>query len=141
MRTPIPDLPRGDLMWVAQIALATRLRYRDEVLHVRTESDISASERYPEDVSSQIDNSGKWTSNHEMVALIRHILQSHVVPWHRKLRAIGWLAANHLDGHLFPNRSPLRWLHQLIKPRQKHADQTGEAVGGPQPVLAGEGKR
>ena len=141
MQIPIPEVPRGDLMWVAQIALATRLRYRDEVLHIRTESDISAAERYPEDEFSRIEASGRWTSHHEMLALMRHLLRSRVVPWRRKLQALCWLAANHLDGHLFPKRSPLRWLHQRLKPRRKHAEPVGEAVGGPQPVLAGEGKR
>jgi hypothetical protein len=131
MRTPMPCVPGatgGDIMLCAQIALATRVRYRDEVLHIRTETDLLPEIRYPDDecyaMLSQMESSGQWNSHRQVLALMRHILQSHVVPWHRKVKALSWLAGTHLDGHLFPRRSPIRWLHQLLKPRRKAADLT-----------------
>jgi glycosyltransferase involved in cell wall biosynthesis len=133
MRTPIPEVPRGDLIFMNQIALATRFRYRDEVLHVRTESFTRQEEKYPDDEHWAriygVENSGHWKPHHELFALMRLLLRSQVIPWHRKVRALGWLTATHLDNHLFPKRSPIRWLHQLLKPQRQPAVLTTEGAG------------
>jgi glycosyltransferase involved in cell wall biosynthesis len=122
MRVPIPDVPRGDLMFVAQVALATRLRYRDEVLHTRTESDVSAAVRYPEDGFSRIEATGRWTGLHELLALARHILQSQVIPLHVKATAIGWLFATYVERRIFPAYSPLGRLYQFLRPRRRETE-------------------
>jgi len=93
----ILDVPRWDRLFICEMALATRFRYVDRVLHIRMHHDQPPNVRRPEEASSKMQNEDKWVNAKTLVALGQMLFQSNVIPWHRKfylpaaLWRYGWL--------------------------------------------------
>src|SRR5436189_89539 len=81
---PIPAVPSGDVFFMSEVALATRFRYVDEVLHARTIHDKSCHERYPEEKFSQLQRQGLWANSDGLQTLKSRIRASRLIPLHRK---------------------------------------------------------
>ncbi|MEW6533339.1 MAG: glycosyltransferase family A protein [Thermodesulfobacteriota bacterium] len=73
-----------DIMFMCQIALATRFRYVDQVLHVRTEWSQVAYERHPDMAPRKIAYKDKGVWWDMLGSMSRMILRSPIIPWYRK---------------------------------------------------------
>jgi len=74
-----------DIMFMCQIALATRFRYVDQVLHVRTEWSQVSYERHPDMAPRKIAYQDKGLWRDMLGSMSRMILRSPIIPWYRKL--------------------------------------------------------
>lgn len=122
-----PQVPLWDMIMMSQIALATRFRYVDSVLHTRTVHDQPQHVRHPDEPFTK-QNAERWVDAKILLALARVLLTSSVVPWHRKRFAPalvgrwGWrlLLARiqppikqHVSPQLWQRLAPLRRLFVL----------------------------
>lgn len=81
-----PQVPLWDMIIMSQIALATRLRYVDRVLHTRMVHDRPQRVRNPDEpVNKKLED--QWVDVKIVLALARVLVTSSVVPTHRKLFA------------------------------------------------------
>jgi len=83
----LPEMEASDRWLMLQISLATRFRYVDDVLHIRTIHTKPYYERYPADelVRKQIEYEEKWFHFQSIPDVARMICRSAIIPWHRKL--------------------------------------------------------
>ena len=79
-----PEIIGNDRWFMFQIALATRFRYVDRVLHTRTVHNQPFHVRLPDERTSKMLNEDKWVDFKVMLALGRMLCRSSVIPWYRK---------------------------------------------------------
>lgn len=93
----MPEVPGSDRLFISQMALATRFRYVDSVLHVRLHHVKPSNIRYPEEKFNKMQNEDRWVNFKVLYAMARMLYQSSVIPWYRKiylpigLWRYGWL--------------------------------------------------
>ena len=91
----------GDRLLICHFALATRFRYTDRILHIRTVHAAPAYRRYPEENFSQVFRRVYWTRFKSAFDLGQILWRSHLIPNHRKLYIpiamwrTGWLIYKH----------------------------------------------
>jgi len=79
-----PSVMAGDRLFVCRVALATKLRYVDEILHVRLASSTPRGERYKDEELGRIWRD-PWGPERTVLAAGPYLWRSTVVPSHRKL--------------------------------------------------------
>lgn len=81
-----PKVKASDRLLITQVALATKFRYVDQILHVRKIRNEPLHVRYPKD---DIGKSATDENAHikKVMAAGPYLLRSSVIPWHRKLWA------------------------------------------------------
>jgi len=99
---------------MSEVALATRFRCVDEVLHARTIHDKSCHERYPEEKFSQLHRQGLWGNSDGLQTLKSRIRASRLIPLHRKLYALTWLRLQALDLRSYPGGSLFHRLNRAL---------------------------
>lgn len=80
-----PEVPGGDRLLICQLALATRFRYIDRILHVRTHHRVLSSVRLPNEKFNKMMNEDKLVDIKILLALGRMIYHSDIIPRHRKV--------------------------------------------------------
>jgi glycosyltransferase involved in cell wall biosynthesis len=129
MRCPVPEVPGKDILFMSQIALATKFRYVDGVHHVRTVRNGHFTVRHPEDLAARLELSGRWTPLRHLQALIRHIHMSEVIPWKLKAQALLWLGLNWIDSEVCPTSlNPYRLFRRLL--RRRRGNRSSAAMAG-----------
>ncbi|MBM4423645.1 MAG: glycosyltransferase [Chloroflexi bacterium] len=83
----LEDTYVGDRLFISHMALATRFRYVDRLLYIRTEQALSPYERYPDENFARLAHEPLWRSLKPALQLGRAIVNSRLVPFHRKLYA------------------------------------------------------
>jgi glycosyltransferase involved in cell wall biosynthesis len=123
-----PSVPLWDMIMMSQIALATRFRYVDSVLHTRLVHDAPQHVRHPDEPFTK-QNAERWIDVKILLALARVLWSSSVVPPHRKLFAPalvsrwGWrLSLARIQPVIKRQLSPEMWqrlapLRRLVVPR------------------------
>ncbi len=92
-----PEVPGSDRLFLCQMALATRFRYVDRVLHIRMHHDQPSNVRLPDEKFNKMQNKDKWVDAKVLYALGQMLYKSIVIPWYRKiylpiaLWRYGWL--------------------------------------------------
>ena len=86
LRQAFKNFPRviaGDRLMMIQVAMATRFRYVDEVLHTRLINDATISVRYKNEEFGRAwrDRNAHWK---KALATGPYLLQSQIIPWQRK---------------------------------------------------------
>jgi len=98
MRHSIPQVPGGDRVFMCQVALATRFRFVDELLHRRMVHDRPSPVRLPDDPINRLITNDRWGYMKSLWALGSLLLRSNIIPWRRKLYAplamLAYMAAN-----------------------------------------------
>ena len=80
------QVPHPDRIFMCQFALASRFRYVDRVLYLRTIHDQPGHVRFPEEQFNRlINNKAGWGYAKTVLALGPFLLRSKVVPWRRKI--------------------------------------------------------
>lgn len=91
------EVPGADRVFLCQFALATRFRYVDRVLHIRTIYEEPFRLRRSQEKRSMIQNKDKAVDIKVLLALAQTILRSPIIPWYRKfylpiaIWRYGWL--------------------------------------------------
>lgn len=78
-----PNVTGSDRLFIFQLALATRFRFINKVLHIRTSHIIPSRIRMPDETFNRMENN-KWVNVLVLSALARMIIKSKVIPWYRK---------------------------------------------------------
>lgn len=79
-----PNVPGLDRIFICHMALATRFRYIDKALHIRTvHTQLSRVRLSNEKFNLLLKD--RWVSIKVLSALFKVISQSSIIPWHRKL--------------------------------------------------------
>jgi len=84
MEYPFPVVPVGDRTFMCHVALLTRFRYVDEILHIRTCSRLPLYIRYPEEKFAKMTRD-KWGYTKTSFTLASLLFQSKSVPYRYKL--------------------------------------------------------
>jgi glycosyltransferase involved in cell wall biosynthesis len=79
-----PDVPLGDRLFICQIALATRFRYVDQMLHIRTHHFKPSTARLPNERFNKMLQE-KFVLLKSNVAFGKMLLRSSIIPWYRKI--------------------------------------------------------
>ena len=93
----MPEVPGSDRLFMSQMALATRFRYVDRVLHIRLHHRQPSNVRLPNEKFNKMQNEDKWVNIKILYALSQMLYQSTIIPWYRKiylpvaLWRYGWL--------------------------------------------------
>jgi len=80
-----PEVPLSDRLFICQLALATRFRYVDQVLHIRLQREQPSHLRLPDESFNRMLNEDKWVDLKILYALGYMICRSSIIPWKRKL--------------------------------------------------------
>lgn len=80
-----PDVPYCDRLFMCQIALATRFRYVNEMLHIRTHHGQPSNIRLPDEGFNRILNAEKYVLLKSNTALGQMLWRSNIIPWYRKI--------------------------------------------------------
>jgi hypothetical protein len=80
-----PDVPLGDRLFMCQIALATRFRYVDRILHIRTYHNQPTHIRLPDENFNKMWNEDKWVFCKSVLALGQMLWRSSIIPGYRKI--------------------------------------------------------
>jgi glycosyltransferase involved in cell wall biosynthesis len=92
-----PEVPGSDRLFMCQMALATRFRYVDRVLHIRMHHIQPSNVRLPNEKFNKMQNEDKLVGVKILFALGRMIYCSDIIHWYRKiylplaLWRYGWL--------------------------------------------------
>ncbi|MFA5065949.1 MAG: glycosyltransferase family 2 protein [Dehalococcoidia bacterium] len=78
-----PEVPGVDRLFICQMALATRFRYVDRVLHIRMQHNQPSNIRLPDEIFNRMQED-KLVDIKILLALINMILKSTIIPWYRK---------------------------------------------------------
>lgn len=95
----LPEVPGWDRLLVCQVALATRFRYVDRVLHTRMHHRKPTHVRLPDEPFNRMTREDRWVDARVMAAFARMLRDSTLIPVHRKLYApvalsrYGWMLA------------------------------------------------
>jgi glycosyltransferase involved in cell wall biosynthesis len=86
----LPGIQSSDRWMLFELSLASRFRYVDTILHIRTVYAQKYHERYPLDelVKSKIEHEQKWFYFKTIPAVARMIFQSAIIPRSRKIYII-----------------------------------------------------
>ena len=79
------EVPRLDRLFMCQMALATRFRYVDQVLHIRMHQKQSLNERYPDEKFNKMQNEDKWVDVKVLYAFGLMLYRSSIIPRYRKI--------------------------------------------------------
>lgn len=79
-----PDTPLLDRLFICQIAMATKFRYVDKILHTRLIHDMPSTIRLPEEKFNKMQRN-KFYYFKISSTLGKTILKSPIIPWYRKL--------------------------------------------------------
>lgn len=79
-----PEVPRSDRLFICQMALATRFRYIDQVLHIRMHHNQPSNTRLPDEKFNKMQNKDKWSDVKVLCALGLMLYRSSIIPWFRK---------------------------------------------------------
>ena len=79
-----PEVPGLDRLFICQIALATRFRYVDQVLHIRMHHDQPSNIRLANEKFNRMQED-KLVDIKILLALRQMISKSTIIPWYRKL--------------------------------------------------------
>lgn len=115
-----PEVPWSDRLFICQLALATRFRYVDKVLHIRLQREQPSHLRLPDESFNKMLNEDKWVYLKMLHALGHMICRSSIVPWKRKLYLpvalwrLGWM----LYGGRFKTYCPPSVWNRLMKVRK-----------------------
>jgi hypothetical protein len=111
-----PQVPAWDRLVMCQIALATRFRYVDSILHTRMHHKQPSHVRLPDEPFNKMQREAHWVEAKILVAFARMLARSSMVPWHRKLYApvilsrYGWILARGRIAPLIKERvAPRTW--------------------------------
>lgn len=80
-----PEVPGGDRLFVCQLALATRFRYVDSILHIRTNHRVPSHVRLPDERFNRMVKEERWLELTILVSLFRMLAKSDVIPAKRKI--------------------------------------------------------
>jgi glycosyltransferase involved in cell wall biosynthesis len=86
LKKAIPNLPNvtgSDRLFICQLALGTRFRYVNQLLHIRTNHIIPSKIRLPNEKFNAMEKN-KFVNIIILYALARMILRSQIIPWYRK---------------------------------------------------------
>jgi glycosyltransferase involved in cell wall biosynthesis/Tfp pilus assembly protein PilF len=81
---PIPDVPVPDRLFMTQVALATRIRYVDRFLHIRTVHRTPSTERLANEEYIKVDKADKMGYTRTWLAIEPYLWASQAIPSHRK---------------------------------------------------------
>jgi glycosyltransferase involved in cell wall biosynthesis/Tfp pilus assembly protein PilF len=81
---PIPDVPVPDRLFMTQVALATKIRYVDKFLHIRTVHHTPSTERLANEEYIKIGNTDKMGYTRTWLAIEPYLWASRVIPSYRK---------------------------------------------------------
>jgi glycosyltransferase involved in cell wall biosynthesis len=115
-----PEVPGPDRLLICQLALATRFRYVDQVLHIRLHHEQPFNVREPDENFNRMQNEDKWVNVKMVHALGQILCRSRIIPWNRKLYLpvalwrYGWML---FGGRLKTYCPPSVW-NQLMKVRR-----------------------
>ena len=93
----VPQVPAWDRLVMCQIALATRFRYVDSILHTRMHHRQPSHVRLPDEPFNKMQREERWLEAKILLAFAHMLLCSSVVPWRRKAYApvilwrYGWI--------------------------------------------------
>jgi glycosyltransferase involved in cell wall biosynthesis len=111
-----PEVPAWDRLVMCQIALATRFRYVDSVLHTRMHHKQPSVVRLPDEPFNRLQREARWLEVKILSEFARMLVRSSVVPWRRKLYApvilsrYGWILARGRIAPLIKERvAPRTW--------------------------------
>lgn len=110
----LPEVPSMDVHFLAEIALATRFGFVDEVLHTRVVHPKPAYKRYPAEKYSRLMRDGEWTPAAEDAFLREYLWNSPLIPLHRKLLALTWLRCRHWNLGSLPGGGLLHRLNRAL---------------------------
>ncbi len=82
---PFPEVPAGDRLFICQLALATRFRYIDQVLHIRMHHNRPSNVRLLDEKFNKMQNEDKWVNVKILFALWQILYKSTIIPWYRKI--------------------------------------------------------
>jgi len=105
IRRAFPRFPRvysGDVLFVCELALATRFRYVDQVLFISTRRNEPVATRFPGERYIH----GDFVARLKLIAMAcPYLMSSRLIPWHRKpfvpLLALRFAGLALLKGHTF----------------------------------------
>lgn len=112
-----PPVLSAELIFLAEVALATRLRYVDQVLQVRIVHEKGCVHRYPNEPAFELRRTGQWSPTRDLPALKNRIWRSEVIPLQRKLFALLWLELKTTDWRGIPGGEALRHLYRVMSHR------------------------
>ena len=78
------NVPHPDRIFMCQFALATKFSYIDKVLYFRTVHEQPMNLRHPNDLQNSLINDDPWGYSKTVLALGPFLLNSRIIPWHRK---------------------------------------------------------
>lgn len=84
MEIPIPQVPAPDRIFMCQIALATKIRYLDEFLHIRTVHRDPGAVRQADEEFIKIHNTDRLGYTRSWLAIEPYLWASRAIPAHRK---------------------------------------------------------
>jgi len=79
-----PEVPTLDRLFICQLALATKFRYVDRVLHVRMHHEQPSAVRLPDEKFNRMQAGDKWVDAKILHALAQMLFRSTLIPPARK---------------------------------------------------------
>lgn len=80
-----PEVTAADRLFICQLALATRFRYIDQVLHIRMVHNQPSKVRLPDEKFKKMQNEDKLVDAKILFALGQILYKSTIIPWYRKI--------------------------------------------------------
>ncbi len=84
LEAPIPKVPAADRLFMCQVALATKIRYVNQILHIRSIRTIQSRVRYSDEEYIQSENTEPLAYTKMWFALTPYLWASKAIPSYRK---------------------------------------------------------
>lgn len=84
LELPIPQVPAADRLFMCQVALATKIRYVNQLLYIRTIREKPAKVRYSEEEFMRSENTESLAYTKVWLALTPYLWASKAIPGYRK---------------------------------------------------------